>query len=103
MADPHVGDIGTVFKAYLRDGEAAVDVSSATTKQIKFKDPDGTVTAHTAAFTANSGTDGVITYTTADATILATDGRWEWQGYVVLSSGTWHSEIQVFHVLPNLS
>lgn len=101
MADPHVDDIGTVFQVYLRDGETAIDVSGATTKQIKFEDAEGTVTTQTAAFLTD-GTDGVITYTTV-ADDLSVAGKWKIQGFVVLAGGTWHSEVEVFHVQENLS
>lgn len=103
MADIHVDDIGTVFQAYLRDGETARNVSTATTKTIKFEDAEGTVTEKTAAFLTD-GTDGVITYTTV-AGDLSVAGEWKWQGFVVLTdpAGTWHSAEKNFHVQENLS
>ncbi len=96
-AEIHVGDIGTVYTLYLRDGETPVDISTATTKQITFQDPTGTNNVKTAEFSTD-GTDGILTYTFASGDIdLA--GRWKTQAKVILSGGdTWFSSEESFIV-----
>lgn len=96
-----VGDIGTLIKATIIDeNEAVVDVSSATTKQLIFKKSDGsTLTANADFFT--NGTDGIIQYATVSGDISVA-GTYRFQGYVVLSSGSWHSVIYSFTVGCNL-
>lgn len=84
-----VGDIGTVLRVTLVelvDGvETEVDVSTASTKQIKLKDPSGNVTAKTASFYTD-GTDGVLQYTTISGDFDEA-GNWQMQPYVVLAAG----------------
>ena len=84
-------DIGTKFKITVKDGSSVVDISGATTKQLIFKKPGGTKLTKTAVFFTD-GTDGIITYDTLSGD-LDEDGMWKVQGYVVLSSGTYHSDI----------
>lgn len=96
-----IGDIGTVFRLTVKDqDEVVVDVSTASTKQIIFTDPSGTTTAKTATFTTD-GTDGKIQYQTV-ANDLDEAGQWQIQGYVVISSGSWKTNILRFDVLANL-
>ncbi len=98
----HVGDVGTIFEVEITDqADAAVDISGATTKQIKFTKPVGTDVTQTAAF-SGTGTDGKMRYLTVAADLSA-DGDWALQGYVVIPAGTWHTDVGTFKVLPNLS
>lgn len=97
----HVDDIGTVFTVTLKESGSAVNVSTATTKTIKFKDPSGTASSKTADFTTD-GSDGKIYYTTV-ADDLDEAGMWEIQAYVVMPTGTWSSSTKKFRVYPNLS
>lgn len=97
----HEGDIGTVFELTVKDGSTAVDVSASTSKVIKFMDPYGVVTSHSAAFVTD-GTDGKIKYTTI-AGDLTPSGLWRLQAVVGFSNGTWNSDIKEFQVFPNLS
>ncbi len=103
MADEiHVGDIGTVFTVTLTENSVAVDISSATVKQLIFKapEPDGTVSTKTALFTTD-GHDGKLSYTTI-ANDLNRSGVWKVQAYVEVTSGKWHSSYTTFTVYPNL-
>lgn len=93
-------DIGTKFKITVKDGSSVVDISGATTKQLIFKKPGGTKLTKTAVFFTD-GTDGIITYDTLSGD-LDEDGMWKVQGYVVLSSGTYHTDIHRFKVHRNL-
>jgi hypothetical protein len=105
MADEikaHVGDVGLVFKATVKDeNEAVVDISSATTLQIKLGDPFGTMTAKTASLYSD-GTDGILKYATV-AGDLAYAGRWMAQGYVVTPTRTFHTSKKIFEVEGNLT
>ena len=100
MAKIRKGDIGTVFQVTIKNVSGAVDISSATTKQIKFRNPSGTVTTKSADFVSD-GTDGKLKYTTVSGDLSAT-GRWKIQSYVELTSGNWHSDIDEFIVYSNL-
>ena len=97
----HRNDIGTVFKVTIQDSTTAVDISTATTKQMVFKKPSGSKLTKDANFLTD-GTDGVITYTTVDGD-LGEEGMWKLQGYIVLSGGnTFYTDIHTFKIYRNL-
>ncbi len=100
LAEVHLNDIGTLFRLELTDGDIAVDISGATTKQIKLKKPDGTVLTKAAVFSTD-GTDGKMFYQTISGDIDET-GEWLIQGYVVLGTGTWNTSVHAFRVFENL-
>lgn len=101
MSDIHVGDIGTVFEATIIDQTGAiVNVSSASTKQLWFGKPDGSVLQKPALFSTD-GTDGKIRYMTVGGD-LSSPGVWTLQGYVVMPAGTWHSDTVQLKVAGNL-
>ena len=102
MANIHINDIGTVFKVMIVDDatDAAMDVSAATTKQIKFGKPSGTTVVQTASFTTD-GTDGYIEYKTV-ANDLDLHGSWQIQGFVVSATYSNHSQVSRFEVEKNL-
>lgn len=85
MYDPgfHVGDIGTCIELIIYDQNGAVkDISTASTKQIKFKRPSGSTFTKDAAF-SDDGTDGRIYYTMTDGD-LNLAGLWSCRAYLVL-------------------
>ena len=96
----HLNDIGTKFQVTVKDGDDAVDISSASTKSLIFKKPSGTKMTKTAAFTSD-GSDGKIDYT-----VILNDldevGTYQLQGNVVISDGTFYTDIQTFKVHRNL-
>jgi hypothetical protein len=96
----HLNDIGTVFEATIMDGAVVVDISTATTKQLIFKGQSGSSKTKSAAF-ATDGTDGKIRYVTVTGD-LDWAGQWEWQAYVVMPTGAWHSDTAQFIVYENL-
>jgi hypothetical protein len=112
MADQiHVGD-GIPFTATFYetvDGEeTVVDISGATTKQLRFRKPDATLDTKAGAFETD-GTDGQLTYDPADdgdlddiSDFLDTAGFWEVQGYVVIDGRPYSSTIHQFEVFPNI-
>ena len=97
----HKNDIGTKFLVTIYDGSSAVNVTSATsTKQIIFTKPSGTKMTKSASFN-NDGTDGKIYYTSV-ADDLDEIGTYEIQGKVVITDGTFYTDIQTFKVHRNL-
>ena len=101
MAEIHKNDIGTVFRLTLKDNGSAVDISSASaTKDIIFKKPSGLIVTQGASFTSD-GTDGKIQYASV-AGDLDEVGHWEMQASVVITAGTFKSEIEGFQVKRNL-
>ena len=101
MADIHKDDIGTIFEITLKDQDnAVIDLSGATTKEIRFKPPSAARKDKSASFKTD-GSDGILTWTTI-SNDLDSIGAWQLQGYVVLSGGTWYSDIGNFTVVENL-
>ena len=100
-ADIRVGDIGTAFRLTIVDEvEDVVNISAATTLEIRFNKPDGTSVDQAAAFRTD-GTDGVIEYVTVSGD-LDMPGKWQIQAYIVTPVGEWRSEVEVFWVKENL-
>jgi hypothetical protein len=96
----HMNDVGTKFLVTVTDGTTAVDISSATTKQLIFQKPSGTKLTKATVFT-NDGTDGKMQYS-----VVADDfdeaGSYKLQGKVVISDGTFYTDIHTFKVHRNL-
>lgn len=78
-----INDIGTSLQVNIEENDVAVDVSSATAKQIIIEKPDGTLLTKTAAF-VNDGTDGKIQYTTVTGDIDQV-GIWRFWGKVTFA------------------
>ena len=96
----HINDVGTKFLVTVTDGTTAVDISSATTKQLIFQKPSGTKLTKATAFTSD-GTYGKMQYS------VVTDdfdeaGSYKLQGKVVISDGTFYTDIHTFKVHRNL-
>ena len=113
-AQVHVGDVGTVFYAIVKDeGSVYVDISTASTRQLLFRKPDLSVLTKTATYvTAYTGTDPVIAegvaakavmQWTAIAGDITAPGSWSVQGYVVIGAGAWHTDTFTFNVDTNLA
>ncbi len=98
----HEGDIGTTLKVVMRNGAAIVDISGATTKNIKLKKPGGTVVTKAGVFTTD-GTDGLLQYVTlsGDLDESSLTIQWEIQAHIITATGEWHSNIKKFSVFPN--
>lgn len=100
-AEIRVGDIGTPFRATVKDqAGVVVDISAASVKQLYFKKPDDTVSTQTAAF-VTTGVDGQMQFVSV-AGFLDQEGNWECQGHVTLPGGEWKTDIHTFTVHPNL-
>lgn len=99
MADVlHVGDIGSIIRVTVTEAGVALDISSATTKQIKLMRPDGTSVTKTAVFTTD-GTDGQLQYATM-ANDLNLSGLWWAQPYLVMPAWSGHAQPVQFEVDP---
>ena len=96
----HVGDIGTQFTLTISDAGKAVDLSSATTKQIIFRKPDAVKLTKTAEFVTD-GTNGQVKYLSISGD-LDLAGFWRVQAHVVLPTGEWSSSVEMFEVVDNL-
>ena len=96
----HVDDVGTQFLLTIMDGSAAVDISSASTKQIIIKKPSGTKMTKSATF-SNDGSDGKIYYSSI-ADDLDETGSYKLQGKVIISDGTFYTDIYDFKTHCNL-
>ena len=96
----HKSDIGTIFRVTVKDCTLILDVSAATTKEIVFGKPDGTVLTKAAAFFSD-GTDGIIQYTTVSGDLSAA-GDWSIQAHVIFSGGEWRSDVGAFKVHANI-
>lgn len=97
----HVGDIGTVFEFTVKDGAVAVDISTATTKEVKLDKPDNTTVTKAVTF-KTTGVDGVVRWASALATDLDQAGEWVAQVHIVMPTGEWRSDWYTFRVYPNL-
>src|SRR6185503_12074784 len=98
----HVGDVGTVFEATVYDSDGTVvDISLASTLQMLFRKPNGTVVPKTAT-RSGSGVDGKMRYVTTLASDLDVAGGWSVQGVVAIGSGSWKTSIVEFTVKANL-
>lgn len=97
----HVGDVGTdiVLTVLDQDG-AVVNLGTATTLEIIFDKPDGVNLTKTASLVTN-GSDGKIHYVFI-AGDLDQKGEWRYQARVVLSTGTWRTDVARFWVEDNL-
>ena len=82
---------------YDQDG-AVINISTASTKEIWFKPPsNGTLLKKSGAFT-DDGSDGKLQYADSPTPAITTTGRWRMQGYVIISSKKWYSEIVEFQM-----
>lgn len=101
IGEIHQNDVGTIFLVTIKDeNDAVVDVSTAITKNLIFKKPDGTIETRAASFVTD-GTDGQIKYITVSGD-LDTHGAWSLQAFVDFGSTEWYSDISKFKVYPNL-
>lgn len=97
----HKDDIGTVFEITLSDDNGVFNLSGATLKQLRLKNPNGVVTTKTATFSTN-GTDGKLRYVTV-AGDLPIEGPWSIEAYVEIGTGTrFHTNSASFTVSDNL-
>ena len=97
----HVGDIGTAFKIYVKDGAAVVTLTGTTNKQITIKRPDKTILTDNINFYID-GSDGILTYIISTGTFNQ-EGTFQFQISYENNAGRWHSDLVPFDVYPNLA
>ena len=88
----HENDVGTKFLVTVTDGSSAVNISSASTKQLIIKKPSGTKLTKATSFSTD-GTDGKMYYNIG-ADDLDEAGTYKLQGKVIISDGTFFTDIQ---------
>jgi hypothetical protein len=96
----HVNDVGTRFLATIKDDGVVVDISAASSITMVFKKPDDVIVNKTGT-TLTDGTDGKVYYDTL-AGDLEEAGHYKLQAKVVLTSGTYYTDIYTFQVHCNL-
>lgn len=96
----HVNDVGTKFLATIKDDGEVVDISSAISITMIFKKPDDEV-VQKAGTLDSDGTDGKVFYSTVVGD-LDEAGQYKLQAKVVLSTGTYFTDIYSFQVHCNL-
>jgi hypothetical protein len=103
MAAKHfVEDVGTILRFTIKDQDGVVvDISSATTLQVKIKTADGTQVTGTASFTTD-GTDGKMEYATVGGD-FGINGPAEAQPYVVITGFNGHGTKYRFNVDTSLA
>lgn len=102
----HQGDIGTVFEVTVVEMDpitclpVAVDISSATLRQLTFQTPSLSAVTKSAVFTTD-GSDGKMQYVSV-ADDLDQIGDWKLQGYIDMPLWRGYTSIGEFEVEPNL-
>ena len=96
MANLRLNDVGTTITLTVSESGVVVNISSASTKQIKIVKPSGEVVTRAGTFTT-SGADGRL-YTTIQSGDLDEIGTYEASMYLVLGSWTGHSSRTPFVV-----
>ena len=98
----HLGDVGTVFKVRIIDDVTGypIDISTSTTRTIRFKKSNGVIILKTAVLTSD-GTDGYMQYATISGD-LNVSGTWTIQGFVLSSTYENSSELNTFIVNANI-
>ena len=96
----HVDAVGIAFRATVEVSGSPYNISAATTKQLWFKKPDGTVLTKDADFVTD-GSNGQIQYISTSG-FLSIPGKWRMQGYVVIGANNLPTSIESFKVQGNL-
>lgn len=96
-----VGDVGTAFRATVKEDGAAINISAATTKNLLFEKPDGTIITRAGAFVTD-GTDGLFQYLSV-TNDLDIGGAWRIQGDLDMGSWVGKTDKVNFKVYDNLT
>jgi len=93
-------DIAVDIVLTIEEDSATLDISDASSKSIIIQKPSGTSNTYTASFSTD-GTDGKIYYSTVSGD-LDEVGLYKVQALVVITGGTYRSEIKKFKVRDNI-
>lgn len=97
----HAGDIGTIFRITIKDGDSIVDVSNVDSKIVYLQKPDSSTLTKAASYYTD-GTDGIIQYTTESGD-LDQVGTWQIQARIDFGTDVFNTNIDKFKVLRNLA
>lgn len=97
----YINDIGTSFRATIKEDDVAVPINDATTKEFVFQPPDGISITKTASFYTD-GSDGIIQYLTVDGD-MNVSGLWKLQARIVTPTWNGRSDMVEFKVFDNLT
>jgi hypothetical protein len=101
IGEIHENDIGVALRGTFKDqDDEIVNIALATTKQIIIHQPGGDVLTKSGSFVTD-GTDGLLQYVTVDGDLTPT-GWYKIQGFVIIGSTQYHSDIHKFQVHGNL-
>jgi len=102
LPEIHVDNVGTVFRSeVLNQDDAIIDLSAATTLEMRFRKPDRSFFVRTAVYTTD-GTDGQIQYASV-ASDLDAAGTWHRQSRVIIPAGEFWTEVISFEVKANIA
>ena len=94
-------NVGTIFRLTFQDcAGSLIDISTATTKEIKFKKPSGTTATKAGTFTTD-GSNGKLEYT-SESGLLDEITTWQIQGHVIIGTQDFNTTIGTFEVVENL-
>jgi hypothetical protein len=96
----HVDDVGTRFSLTIQESGSGVDVSNASTISVIFRKPDDEVIVRSGV-KLTDGTDGKVYYDTV-AGDLDEAGHYKLQAKIILTSGTYYTDIYDFKTHCNL-
>lgn len=96
----HVNDVGTRFLITVKDDGEIVNISGVPSISLIFKKPDDSIIYRSGLLFTN-GVDGKVYYDTV-AGDLDEAGYYKLQGRVVLTSGTFYTDIHTFQVHCNI-
>lgn len=100
VTKPHVGAIGVRILVRVKSGSAALDVSSATVKEIKIRPPGQAVMTRSAVFLTD-GVDGQIYYDTVEGE-MPVEGIYQVQGFIRTPTWEDHTARGTFEVAEHL-
>ena len=100
MNNIQVGAVNLLIQLAIREGYGVLDVSSATTKQLIIKKPNGVKITGDASFQTD-GTDGLIYYRTV-AGDLDQAGTYNVQAYIEMPSFSGYTTPTSFQVASNI-
>ncbi len=100
IGEIHVDDVGTVFRATVKDENDDPVNLIGSTVVFRFKLPDASILTKSATF-VNDGSDGLVYYTIEEGD-LSIHGRWEVQAFVDYGTVEWYSDVYKFKVYKNL-
>ena len=98
----HLDDIGTRFQVTIKDDGSVVDLSAASGLTISFRKPSDTVVNRTASTLSDGSVVSGVMYYDSISGDLDEAGNYKLQGKVVLTSGTFYTDIHTFKVHCNL-